>query len=111
MCGTLPNSPDGLTFQSPRVIKPLQAADILAWNGHAHLRGQIAHDPKEKPPSAKPYLDVLWDRRPLRVGLMTEIQVKEAFEKFQKEEEEKGKRPYLLPSRMLKALAKAADKK
>lgn len=67
-CGLCPG-PDGYSFQSKKDFKPLQAADILAWNMYtAMLDG-----PKNgKPAYLRPYFRVLTEDRPMGIGFFDE---------------------------------------
>lgn len=90
----------GLSFQSPKQFKPLQAADILAWNMNAHMRDIVL---KGLPDNPRPYFDLLRKNRVMKLGFLSDAQVKECFDTMRRYEEENGgKRAYLLPRSLQK---------
>lgn len=102
--GARPNIPDGILFQDPKLFKPLRAADILAWNMFTHMRDVVLQGLPDRPPYIKPYFDMLRRDRPMKLGFMTEEQLKRAFNDLEKREYETGLRPYILPKGIRKAL-------
>jgi hypothetical protein len=108
--GASPLASDGMSFQSPKCFKPLQAADILAWNFNAHLRDVILKGLPDDDRHTKPYFQMLrWNpltgrNHPLRIGYLTSTQTQEAFDKNREYEVREGVRSYMLPKRMLKEL-------
>lgn len=98
------NAPDGFSFQSPKLFKPLQAADMLAWNMNAHMRDVVLRGLPDVE-NVKPYFDLLRRDRPMRLGFLSEEQVKTAVKTLENTERETpGVRPYLLPRAMRKHL-------
>jgi hypothetical protein len=89
-------APDGFSFQSPKIFKPLQAADMLAWNQYVHMRDVILKGLSDRD-NCRPYFHQLRVDRPMRLGFMTDAQVEQAFTALKQKEDEIGKRPYLLP--------------
>jgi hypothetical protein len=102
--GAKPNAPDGFSFQNPRYFKPLQAADMLAWNLNSHLRDVILKGLPDRDPYVRPYFLQLRNDRPMRLGFLTEEQMKASFETLDETERETGLRPYLLPKNIRKQL-------
>src|SRR5579872_862695 len=95
--GGHPEVPEGLLFRNKRDFKPLQAADILAWNAYHYLSPQIAASLEEAAPYPKPYIDALWTGRPVRLSFFTEAQLQAGFEDMRSYEKREGKRSYRLP--------------
>jgi hypothetical protein len=90
--------PDGFSFQSPKLFKPLQAADMLAWNMNAHMRDVILKGFPDDDSHCRPYFRSLRAERPMRLGYLTETQMRQSFEDLNTiESENGGKSPYLLP--------------
>lgn len=100
--GARPDVPDGITFQSPKFFKPLQSADILAWNTHTHMRDVVLPGLPDRDPYVRPYFRVLRCDRPTEFAFLTDEQVKEAFDEIQAIEQKEGHRGYLLPRKLLK---------
>ena len=93
---------DGISFQNPRVSKPLQAADILAWNQYAHMRDVISKGIADAPENVRPYFDVLRAGRPMHLGFLSESQTEKTFAELAETEQRTGKRGYRLPAHLLK---------
>jgi hypothetical protein len=94
------NLSDGLSFQNSRFSKPLQAADILAWNMYAHMRDIVLLGLPDTP---RPYFEKLRLNRPMNLGFLSEEQIQDNFDDMRKYQEERGgKRAYLLPRAMQK---------
>lgn len=72
--GIKADAPDGFSFQSPKFFKPLQAADILAWNQFVHMRDVVLQGLDDKK-NCRPYFRLLRKDRPIRLGFMTDAQV------------------------------------
>lgn len=85
-------APDGYGFQDKKIFKPLQAADILAWQWQNHLRKSVFGGHPER--NTHPNFDKL-RKIPMRLGFYSEQQMAEMFERFRKYEEENGKPAYL----------------
>jgi hypothetical protein len=71
---------DGVQFQSKKLFKPLQAADILAWQMQNHMRrtvmiGRDSNDIK----LIHPGFLTLRNNRPMDLGFYSPKQVQEAF--------------------------------
>ncbi|HUB17685.1 MAG TPA: DUF3800 domain-containing protein [Acidobacteriaceae bacterium] len=103
--GARPMHPDGLLFRDKRYFKPLQAADILAWNAYHYFAPQVVAPLESIPPTPKPYIDALWTPS-VRLSFMNEAQLKEGFAAMKEYEEREGKRSYWLPSQLVKGLRK-----
>ena len=73
--------PDGVQFQSKRVFKPLQAADILAWQVQNNMRRtvMIGRDPNDRTLEHEGFR-ILKDGRPMELLFYSREQVKQAFE-------------------------------
>jgi Protein of unknown function (DUF3800) len=102
--GVRPDMAEGFSYQNSKYFKPLQAADMLAWNFHAHLRDVILKGFPDTSPYIRPYFAKLRDDRAMRLGFLTEEQVKVSFETLDSTEQEVGVRPYLLPKHIRKQL-------
>lgn len=102
--GMMTNSLDGFAFSNANCSKPLQAADILAWNLNSHMRDVIL---KGRPDAenCRPYFRQLRQRFPMKLGFQTDNQVKQAFVDLvcmEADPKHEGKRPYLLPRKLEK---------
>jgi hypothetical protein len=102
--GARTDTADGFSYQNKKYFKPLQAADMLAWNLNAHLRDVILKGKPDRDPYIRPYFAKLRDHRPLKLGFLTEEQVKLSFETIALTEQEMGVRPYILPKHIRKHL-------
>ena len=100
--GFRPDYPDGVSFQSPKLFKPLQAADILAWTMRNHMESVVAKCLPDELPHLHPYFDQLRTDQPVRLGYLSDQQVKEAFDKMRTREAKTGERAYLLPRKKLR---------
>lgn len=65
---------DGYAFESRKVSKPLQAADILAWQMNWHMRNVIMRG-KEDIPNTHERFKILRENQDLELGFMTEQQL------------------------------------
>ena len=89
---------DGYSFQDKTVFKPLQAADILAWNMYNHQVNVIAkglHDVKDCDWKFK----LLRDGRPMTLGWLTREQMKKNFSGVAEYQQKKG----VFPSAVVQA--------
>lgn len=106
--GALPHDPDGLSFQNKEFFKPLQAADILAWNMRSFMQDEISRGlPPLAPTRLRPYFDILWrDRpnlhRPMRIGFFRDSDLEKGAIDMRDYEQREGKRPYTMSRRKLK---------
>jgi len=74
--------PDGVMFQNKAVFKPLQAADILAWQAQNHMRRTImvGHNVNDRR-YLHPGFELLRRDRPLDLCFHTPEQMRSVFEK------------------------------
>ncbi|MGH2510483.1 MAG: hypothetical protein ACRDHZ_24170, partial [Ktedonobacteraceae bacterium] len=87
---------DGVSFQSKNVFKPLQAADILAWQMHNHMRKVIARgcQPHEEFALSHPGFRLLRDRQSLDLGFYSAKQTQDFFAKTKRHHEATGHWPW-----------------
>jgi hypothetical protein len=87
--------PDGVMFQSSLAFKPLQAADILAWQAQNHMRRTIAvgRDVNDLR-YVHPGFMLLRKNRPLDLGFYSAQQMRNVFETAKKHHEGTGKWPW-----------------
>ena len=87
---------DGVLFQSKKVFRPLQAADILAWQMHNHMRKVIVPgcQPHEEFSRSHPGFRLLRDRQSLNLGFYSTQQVQDFFEKTKKHHDITGRWPW-----------------
>lgn len=73
--------PNGVMFENKRHLKPLQAADILAWQMQNHMRRtvMIGRDPNDLS-LVHPGFRLLRIDRPMDLGFYSRAQVKKAFD-------------------------------
>jgi hypothetical protein len=102
--GFRPDIPGGVSFQSARFFKPLQSADVLAWNMRNHMENVVLKGLRDEPPNIHPYFDKLRLNRPVRLSFLWDHQVKGSFENMKDYEKAKGERAYRLPRKTLKRL-------
>lgn len=71
---------DGVHFQSKKLFKPLQAADILAWQMQNHMRRTVTQgrDPNDIK-FVHPGFFALRNNRPMDLGFYSHEQIKKAF--------------------------------
>jgi hypothetical protein len=69
--GKLGMEPEGYSFQDKAEFKPLQAADVLAWQTNWHMRNVIALG-KHCADDCHPHFKVLRLDQTMRLGFMTE---------------------------------------
>jgi hypothetical protein len=87
--------PNGVMFQDDKFFKPLQAADILAWQMQNHLRrtvllGRDADDRR----FMKPGFAVLRHKRPMGLGFFSTDQMRRVFDKAKEYHESTGRWPW-----------------
>src|SRR5262249_33902640 len=82
--------PGGYSFEDKRLFKPLQAADILAWNQHSHMRDVILKGLPDNDP--RPYFSVLRRDRPMKLGFFSDQQIEKMFVQMAEYERQTGKR-------------------
>src|SRR5271165_2856544 len=88
--GYVPSDPDGVSLQKKELFKPLQAADILAWNTYNFMQEEISRGLPDKPAPLHPYFDVLWRNRPMQVGFYREGDLRDAGSGLLDHEEREG---------------------
>jgi hypothetical protein len=95
-------APDGYAFEDKKLFKPLQAADILAWQMRNHMRRVILDD-KDDVASCHRGFRVLRENRPMRLGFFSEQQMRQVFIDLEEYEQKHGKPAYpsLLIPRLL----------
>jgi hypothetical protein len=72
---------DGSLFQSKKLFRPLQAADLLAWHMHDYMINCVAHG-KDKLHDARPSFLDLTHERPRDLGWFTGPQLVKYFEEM-----------------------------
>jgi hypothetical protein len=72
---------DGSLFQSKKIFKPLQAADVLAWHMHDYMINCVARGKDQLYDARESFLH-LRDRRPLDLGWFTPSQLVKFFEEM-----------------------------
>ncbi len=72
--------PKGYSFQDRGLFKPLQAADILAWQFNSHMRNVIMAG-KNEPLDTHPNFRVLREDQEMVLGFYTEEQFRAAVER------------------------------
>jgi hypothetical protein len=87
--------PRGVMFQDDKVFKPLQAADILAWQMQNHLRrtALIGLNPDD-PKLVHPGFAILRHKRPMDLGFYSTDQLKRLFDKAKEYHESTGRWPW-----------------
>jgi len=95
------NDPDGFTFQNKEFFKPLQTADILAWNMRRHLQDFISRGKPDTPPPIRPYFQFL-RKAPIRVGFFRDVQIERGAAEMLEYEEREGKPAFKATRRQLK---------
>lgn len=95
-------APHGCGFQDKKVFKPLQAADILAWQMRNHvtrlldkyklLSSVSSADEVNMCPNG---FKLLRNGRPMRLGFYSEDQMRKVFTDAEEYEKQNGKPPYL----------------
>jgi len=76
--------PKGWGFQDKRIYKPLQAADILAWQMRNHMR-RVMLEGKDDETSCHPGFRALRQDRPMQLGFFTDAQLQGNFASLEKE--------------------------
>jgi Protein of unknown function (DUF3800) len=79
--------PEGWSFQDKKIFKPLQAADILAWQIRNHMRRVIASG-KDDVKDCHPGFRMLRQNRPVQIGWITEQQMKVNFARLEAHRDE-----------------------
>jgi uncharacterized protein DUF3800 len=74
--------PNGVMFQDKRLFKPLQAADILAWQTQNNMRRtvMIGRDPNDRSAEHEGFR-MLKDGRPMELTFYSREQIRQAFER------------------------------
>jgi Protein of unknown function (DUF3800) len=87
--------PNGVMFQDKRFFKPLQAADILAWQMQNVMRRTvlIGRDPYDRK-LVHPNFLMLRDRRPVDLMFYSREQMKQTFERTRTYHDEHGIWPW-----------------
>jgi hypothetical protein len=101
--------PDGVLFQSTKIFKPLQAADILAWNMRNHMDNVVSKGKPDAPPHIHRYFEKLRLNQPVRLGCYSDMQTQEAFEVMKTHEQSTGERAYILPRKKLEKVGPLSD--
>jgi len=86
--------PGGYSFQSKEFFKPLQAADILAWNMYTAM---IDGSQNGKPSCLRPYFNELTENRPMGISFFDEKEMKDFFDQQEEYETRTGKPAWLVP--------------
>jgi len=86
-------APDGYGFQDKKIFKPLQSADILAWQMRNHMR-RVMIEGKDDVRSCHPGFKMLRADRPMQIGFFSEPQMRKVFTDLEEYEQKHGKRPY-----------------
>lgn len=93
--------PNGYGFQDKKLFKPLQAADILAWQIRNHTRRLLDKykslslvSPADDVRLCHPGFRVLRQDRPMLLGFYSEEQMRKVFVDIEEYERKHGKPPY-----------------
>lgn len=87
--------PHGYSFEDKRLFKPLQAADMLAWNQFTYQRDVILKGlPLDTP---RPYYAALYRNRPMARAFYRDWQIKKIFNDLGEYEAKTGRRGYAVP--------------
>ena len=93
--------PDGYGFRDMRLSKPLQAADILAWQMRNHLRRLLDKykslsltTPADEVQMCHPGFRVLRQDRPMLLGFYSEDQMRKVFIDLEEYEDKYGRPAY-----------------
>ena len=101
--------PDGLMFQNMESFKPLQAADILAWNTYNFMQREIRRGLPDNFAPLHPYFDKLWTDGPrMRIAFFREGHLRDAAADMRAYEEREGRPGYILSRRQQRARDKAS---
>ncbi|HUY12755.1 MAG TPA: DUF3800 domain-containing protein [Terriglobia bacterium] len=90
--------PEGYSFQRKENFKPLQAADILAWQMRSHMHKIWLHD-QDDLSLCHPGFRMLREDQEMDLGFMTEEQITRFVEKVDAWEKSIGPLPPLYPQR------------
>jgi Protein of unknown function (DUF3800) len=87
---------DGVLFQDKKIFRPLQAADILAWQMHNHMRKVIAPgcEPHAEFARSHPGFRLLRDHQSLKLGFYSAQQVENVFAKTRDHHRMTGRWPW-----------------
>ena len=87
--------PNGVMFQDDKFFKPLQAADILAWQVQNHLRRTVlvGRDPDDLK-LAHSGFKVLRQKRPMDLGFYSTDQIRRVFDKAHEYHKSTGRWPW-----------------
>jgi hypothetical protein len=87
---------DGVLFQSKTLFKPLQAADILAWQMHNHMRKVISRgcQPHEEYTLSHPGFRLLRDHQVLDLAFYSTQQLQGFFSKTTEHHKITGRWPW-----------------
>jgi hypothetical protein len=90
--------PEGVMFQDKRIFKPLQAADILAWQMQNHMRrtAMVGKDPDDHK-LAHPGFLMLRANRPTDLGFFSTDQIRKVFDNAKARKAATGKWPWEPP--------------
>ena len=91
--GVLPNEPDGIAFENKEFFRPLQAADILAWNMRNFMQRELSRGLPEAPSGLRPYFHVL-RKIPTRIGFYRDSDLEKVAVDISDYEEREGKPAY-----------------
>lgn len=97
--GVLTNESDGIAFENKEFFRPLQAADILAWNMRSFMQDEIRRGlPEDGPGRIRPYFQVL-RKSSVRIGFMRDRDLDKAARDISEYEEREGKPAYKMTRR------------
>ena len=108
--GVLPNNPDGILFENKEFFRPLQAADILAWNMRSFMQDEISRGLPEAPGRIRPYFQIL-RKPPMRIGFMRDRDLEKAARDISEYEEREGKPAYKMTRRQFSEWRKRESSK
>lgn len=106
--GVRPKEPDGIMFQDKELFRPLQAADILAWNMRSFMRDEINRGLPQTPGRIRPYFQVL-RKPPMRIGFMRDSDLEKAARDISEYEEREGKPAYKMTRRQFSKWRKCEE--
>jgi Protein of unknown function (DUF3800) len=84
---------DGVMFQDSKAFKPLQAADILAWQAQNHMRRTYAVG-KNTDTDPHPGFKLLIEGRPMELGYYTEEKMESSIQDMNTIKNQTGKWPW-----------------
>lgn len=107
--GYMPSDPDGLSFQKKEQFKPLQTADILAWNTYSFMQQEISRGLPDKPGRlTTSVFQCALAKQTNANRLLSRGRVRDAGSGLLDYEEREGQPGYLLSRQQLRARARAA---